>query len=139
MNVLQDYFTLLTPQQILICNACKFAVSASNFSQHLSRYHSSKSGTPISLETRRQFGPALATLTLRDPAQVEEAISSTAPIRALSCLDVVSGYRCLTCDHLAGTESSIVQHCYVHTRSKATIPSEFPSFSIYPIKFSGSK
>ena len=118
MDVLQDYFTHLPTQQLLICNTCKFAVSRTNFSQHLRRYHGEKKRAVIPLTIRQRLTLALSTstLTLRDESEVP--IPTTA-ISALSCLTIVNGYRCLICQYLAGTEDSIRQHCYFHTRTKS--------------------
>jgi hypothetical protein len=112
----EDYFTVIPPQNLLICNTCRYAVSKTEIGIHLARRH--KQQIPLSTrQTLRRLGSA-STLIFTD--LVSSAQIPSDPIPIISCLEVIDGYRCRLCSHLAGTIASIAQHCSAqHTGSRS--------------------
>jgi hypothetical protein len=103
----EDYFTVIPPQNLLICNTCRYAVSKTEIGDHLARRHKQQ----ILLSTRqtlRRLGSA-STLIFSDPLSRAQIPSD--PISIISCLEVINGYRYRLCSYLAGTIASMAEHC----------------------------
>jgi hypothetical protein len=101
-ELLLTYFTILSREQLLICNDCKSAVSSKAFRRHLSQFHKIIPG-PI----RRELSREVSTLILNDGIIDMIPIE---PVKAFQCLDIIKGFHCTICFHCTGIEDSIKGH-----------------------------
>jgi hypothetical protein len=53
----EDYFTVIPPQNLLICNTCRYAVSKTEIAVHLARRHKQQI-PPSTRQTLRRLGSA---------------------------------------------------------------------------------
>jgi hypothetical protein len=128
---LSNHFTILSTEQLLICNTCRFAVSSNYIPRHLSEFH-----IWIPRSTRQELSYEARALNFPDPSMIP--IPET-PIPMIPCLDIKNGVRCTLCFHLAGTLKSIKQHYQTNHRIPGTLPQRgipqgksyfFPFFSL---------
>src|ERR1700731_4089909 len=99
----EDYFTVIPPQNLLICNTCRYAVSKSEIDNHLARRHKRQ----ISLSTRQTLRRLGSASTLIFPDLVSSAQIPSDPISIISYLEVIDRYRYRLCSYLAETIASI--------------------------------
>jgi hypothetical protein len=129
---LLSYFTILSPEQFLICNGCKFAVSSKGATRHLIRFHKIVPGP-----TRRSLSQEISILILNDGGI---DLIPVDPVPVIQCLDLIHGFRCLICLHITGTEGSLQCHYRKDHRDPETLSqrgirlgmnSSFPLFLFY--------
>jgi hypothetical protein len=109
-NDWENHVLFLEEHRLLVCKACKYALSPSppdSIKNHLQKTHKHT----IPLPVRKDLLEYIATLALVDSHPV--SIPTHAGVPLFCCLDVIPGYRCNEdrCDLLTTSEPAMKNHC----------------------------
>ena len=96
---MSQYLTYLPTEQLLICRSCKYALQPNGVEKHLRDTHKA-----IPLKARQMLVVYSKNLLLCGPSIVT---IPTEIVPRYHCLDLVNGFKCLTCGTLTTIKTRI--------------------------------
>jgi hypothetical protein len=104
-----DYFIYLNEWKVIVCRGCKYAPQKNGVKRHLKEKHQ-----VVPNAIRNELVTYAQSLNLLPSSQVRTpSIMESVP--AFECLELFeTGWRCIECNVLYGTEGSMKVHCRKH-------------------------
>jgi len=103
MTDISEYLIYLPKEELIICRACKYALTPNGLELHLQRKHKT-----IPLPTRKILNTYSMGLDRRGPLTV---IQPKRIIAGYDCLELIKGFQCSTCREFSKTIISMEVHC----------------------------